>query len=66
MTGGNPIDEAEVDGDGDDFEAAAAGLHDDLALHVESVGAQSHVAQQIRRVKPEAALRVGDARPGGF
>src|SRR5204863_8608143 len=71
-SGGEPGDESEVDGDGDHFEAVAAGADDHFALQVEAVAAQAHLEQQLRRIEAKAALRVGDVRlraagngPGG-
>jgi hypothetical protein len=61
VAGGDSIDESEVDGSGDHLEAADSGAHDHLALEVEAVGPQPHVAQQVRRVEAKTALRIGDA-----
>src|SRR4051812_50125697 len=59
MARGLAVDESEVDGDGDDFEAAAAGLHDHFALHVETVAAQTDAGEEAGGVEPESALRIG-------
>src|SRR5688500_13268839 len=60
------VDEAELDGDGDDLQAAPAGEDDDLALEFEAVGVQFQRAQQPRGVAAKAALRDGDRGAGRF
>src|SRR5204862_7933221 len=60
VAGRQPVDESEVDGDGEDLEAVAAGADDHFALQIEAVAAQAHLEQQILRIEAEAALRVGD------
>src|SRR5688500_7542001 len=67
VAGGDAVDEAQLDRDGHDGEALAAGADDDLALHVEPVGAKLDCPQQLCGVEAEAALRIGDGhtrRPG--
>src|SRR6266571_4951061 len=63
VAGGDPVDESEVDGDREDFEAADAGAHDHFALQIESFRSQADIAQKICGVETEAALRIGDVRP---
>src|SRR5204862_639729 len=64
VTRREPVDEPEVDGRDRDTHLADAGADDDLALHVEAVGAKIDLANQARRVKPEAAQRIAHSHPG--